>query len=241
MVFMGDNISSPDQQRAGAVSAADLLRRHGALEALPDWNWIAVNPPSAKSPTKVFEKGTNDWNRFTLFESIVRLWMYFPDFAHITIVRPNATGKAYKRIPVNLLNSTNDLECSRDVPLEFGDVVEIPEREHTLAENDTQTDKTVREIIGCLRDKAGTAKLIVDGGQTIQLPLNDFESSNRCIHNLLGTNKARNVLTSDSDLSHVKVRRGGKTWTVDCSSGNFDFYSDLRVRDGDVIEVPERQ
>lgn len=177
----------------------------------------------------------------------------FPDFSHITIVRPNAMGITHKRIPINLLNSTNGVDCSEDVPLDFGDVVEVPEREHTLAEDDTLTGKLTEEMSQCLKEKAGTASLIVDGGQTIQLPLNEFEPGDCSVQDLLGSDSAMKVLTSDSDLSHVKVTRGQKTWITDCSGrspipgrmpsrqinfGNRD-YSDLWVRDGDVIEVPE--
>lgn len=95
------------------------------------------------------------------------------------------------------------------------------------------------ELTQCLRDKAGTAELIVDGGATIQLSLKDFEPVDPSIHHILGSNTASGVLTSDSDLSRVKVTRRGKTWIVDCSNLNHYTYSDLWVRDGDVIEVPE--
>src|SRR5439155_21877829 len=59
----------------------------------------------------------------------------FPDFSKIKIHRPTH-GKPgeQKEITINLLNTTNALDCAKDVRLEFGDVVEVPEREHTLAE-----------------------------------------------------------------------------------------------------------
>jgi len=99
-------------------------------------------------------------------------------------------------------------------------------------------------MIWCLRDKAGTAKLIVDGGQTIDLPLNNFEPVTCYLHDILGNVIARNVLTSDSDLSRVKViRRNPKTkktetWILDRSRSGSDP-SDLWIRGGDVIEVPK--
>ncbi|HEV2330299.1 MAG TPA: ankyrin repeat domain-containing protein [Verrucomicrobiae bacterium] len=246
-VYVGnDSFAPPDQQKIIAASIADLLRQHGALEVLPDWDHITVRSPSGKNSFPVFNKGTNDWNRFTLFEFLYHTWarsqfgMYFADFAHITIVRPGATGETSKRIPISVLNSTNGVDCSQDVPLEFGDIVEIPKREHTLAEEDTQIDTFIREMISCLRNKAGTAKLIVDGGQTVQLPLNGFEPVDSYLPYVLDSNIARNVLTSESDLSRVKVTRGEKTWIVNCANRNYDR-SDLWMRDGDVIEVPETQ
>jgi hypothetical protein len=115
-----------------------------------------------------------------------------------------------------------------------------------------------------LRSNAGEAKLIVAGGQTIQLPLQEFFCQ---IGEVLARDVARGVLTSSSDLSRVKVTRHDATtgknheWIVDCSDhqsqssllnpqvqytwqfamGNSQHSSDLWLRDGDVIEVPEKQ
>ena len=81
---------------------------------------------------------------------------------------------------------------------------------------------------------------MVAGGQTTQLPLQAFYSQ---INRFLSGNTARGVLTSDSDLARVKVTRHdavtGKTheWIVDCSPQSS---SDLWLRNGDVIEVPEK-
>ncbi|HEV2319380.1 MAG TPA: ankyrin repeat domain-containing protein [Verrucomicrobiae bacterium] len=252
-VFIGNNNPPPDVQRAMAASIADLLRLHGALENLPDWDHITVSRPSTKSSVAYFDKGTNDWNQFTLMELLFRVYanpnnnFSFPDFAQIIVVRPNATGEKSKRIRINLLNSTNGVDCSRDVPLKFGDVVEIPEREHTLAENDSQIERFVTEILSCLRKKAGTAKLIVDGGQAIQVPLRNFEPVACYIRDVLANPISRDVLLSDSDMSRVKVTRQnpatGKLfeWTIDCSTFMSPFNStpNFWVRDGDVIEVPE--
>ena len=62
--------------------------------------------------------------------------------------------------------------------------------------------------------------------------------------------EARRILLSSSDLSRVKIiRRDAKTgknheWTVDCSNAIFDQNPDnardLWLRNGDVIEVPEK-
>jgi len=57
----------------------------------------------------------------------------FPDLPTLSSCA-GYNGTEFRRIPVNLLDATNGLDCTHDVPLEFGDVVEIPEREHSLAE-----------------------------------------------------------------------------------------------------------
>ena len=91
--------ASPEQIKL-AGELADLLRQHGALDKLPDWDRITVSRPSANLSQTAFQRGTNDWNQFTLLETIVNLYanygpnsyptysILFPDMAHIVIVRP---------------------------------------------------------------------------------------------------------------------------------------------------------
>jgi hypothetical protein len=99
----------------------------------------------------------------------------FPDLANIVVVRPATGGTDFRRIAVNLLNATNGIDCSRDVPLEFGDVVEFSEREHSLADAKvflTQEQEMV--ILDHYRSQSNEAKLIVSGEAAIQLPLQPF-------------------------------------------------------------------
>lgn len=206
-----------------------LLRQRGALDDLPDWNSVKISRPSADFSDIIFLKGTNDWNRYTLLELIRRAYSGpryrppFPDLSRVAIVRPNTAGTESRRININLLNATNGVDCSKDVTLEFGDVIEIPEREHTLADTDTRLIRQIDQIASYLKTQAGEARLIVAGGQTIQLPLNSFELGDGYIGEVLQSSLARNVLTSASDLSRVKVTRRnpstGKTseWVLNCS------------------------
>jgi ankyrin repeat protein len=277
--YQWNNSAQPESPVTNSL--ANLLRQHGALDVLPDWDRITVSRPSAKYSSVIFYKGTNDWNQFTLLELLSKLDYRprppfpnfpFPDFAHIVIVRPNATGTTPKRIEVNLLDSTNGVDCSKDLTLNFGDTVEIPEREHTLAESDFRLNRQMNEIVSFLQNHAGEAKLVVAGGQTIQLPLKNFEPVDCTVGTVLRSSMAQNVLTSASDLSRVKVTRrnppAGKTeqWILDCSqnqqlpppvalgtSQSFSArlqmimqnasqpVSSLWLRDGDVIDVPEKQ
>jgi len=260
-----------------AGQLADLLRQHGALDNLPNWDRITVSRPAANISQQVFQKSTNDWNQFTLLELLCEIYpggygLNFPDLARIKVVRPSLAGTKTKRMEINLLNSTNGLDCAKDTPLEFGDTVEIPEREHTLAEPASYLQRSQYEtILNYFRSHAGEVKLVVDGGQTIQMPLADFEPTDLQIEGVLRNNKAQAVLTSDSDLSRVKVtRRDPKTgkikeWVLDCSgrqspgngvslrynytvAGTLPIFngnttqasSSLWLRDGDVIEVPEK-
>lgn len=249
------NMSIPNVQSAGSSNASatdlvSLLHQYGALDNLPDWNRITYSRPANNYSAMVFQKNTNDWNHFTLLELLFCIypngnstWFQgsgaFPDLTRIVVVRPATNGVA-KRIAVNLLTGTNSVDCTRDVPLEFGDVVEIPEREHTLAEGTSfLSGDQEMTILNFFRDRAGEAKLVVAGGQTVQLPLQPFYSQ---IGQVLNRDNARAALTSSSDLSRVKVtRRDSRTgitneWILDCRDERGT--PDLWLRAGDVIEVP---
>jgi ankyrin repeat protein len=263
------------QQKAAAGSLADLLRQHGALDNLPHWDRIAVSRPSANYSQTVFQKGTNDWNRFTLLETLLNFYpgkspgpgiysqtsLPLPDLTRLTIIRHKQNTTNETHINVDLLNSTNGIDCSRDVPLEFGDVVEIPEREHALGDRPIGLTDYQRDAI--INGLKGSVRLEVRGGK-VELPVYPADSSadSSLIGYVLNRPEAQSILLSSSDLSRVKVTRHdpvtGKKheWILDCSRMSsqmnaplrmaqmIDPYYNvpaLRLRDGDVIEVPEKQ
>ena len=230
---------------AQAEKLITLLRNHGALDNPPDWDRITLSRPATDYSRATFRRDAYGWNHFTLLESLY--WVQygnkdgltFPDLAHIVIARPSANNAVVSRIKVNLLNATNELDVLGDIPLEFGDRVEIPEREHSLAEGqEFLSGKEQRSLQDYLSQVAGEVRLVVAGGQTVQLPLRTFQSD---VSQVLSGNSAREALTSSSDLSHVKVTRHDaktgkvKEVTLDCSSQN---RPGLWLRAGDVIEVP---
>lgn len=281
---------SPEQLKL-AGELIDLLRQHGALDKLPDWDRITVSRPSANFSQAVFQKGTNDWNQFTLLETIFNAYsaqmefplvmklsfqdrlrlvsqgysggLPFPDLAQVTIVRhrPGTTNET--QIKINLLNSTNGIDCAKDLPLEFGDVVEIPAINHALGEQTVGlTEDELQTIAGYLK---GNVQLMAHG-RKVELPIYSTPAGAK-LGAVLQQPDAQKVLLLSSDLSRVKVtRRDAKTgksreWMVDCSdwpassggrvvgnsSGNAEILrdsshpsSDLWLRNGDVIEVPEK-
>jgi hypothetical protein len=277
MQLTAGNISA--EQKTAVASLADFLRQHGALDKLPDWNAITVSRPSANFSEVVFQKGTNDWNQFTLLEAILNFYgslrthstsrgngmltmnsggdaLPFPDLNHIVIMRPSHDSTNQTKLMVNLLNGTNGIDVSKDVPLEFGDVVEISELDHALGARPVGlTDGQSEALFSLLK---GNVRLTVHG-QTVEIPIyHCFDSG---VHAVLGQSEARNLLLASSDLSRVKViRRDPKTgksqeWILDCrppepSANNMPIIAyqwnhtppstDLRLRDGDVIEVPEK-
>ncbi len=283
---LGRRLADPKQ-------LADLLRRHGARDKLPNWDCIAVSRPAVGFTTPMSYTSTNNWNHFTLLEAILAFYesgrqygvpednnsirisdannaLPFPDLAHIVIVRPNHTLTNDARIKVNVLNGTNGFDLAKDVPLEFGDVVEIPELDHPLGAQNTGLTTSPMGIIDRLK---GTARLTA-GGQTVEIKLDPIPMRST-LRAMLDSNDARGILLSSSDLSRVKVTRhdpktGRKQeWTVDTTAPRRDLYRsapfqynfipnnniyrspgdgslspnelDLWLRDGDVIEVPEKQ
>jgi ankyrin repeat protein len=165
--------------------------------------------------------------------------MAFPDLARVVIVRPTHDSTNETRITVDLLNATNGVDCSKDAPLDFGDMVEISERDHPLGEPPSWlSDDQISTMINCLH---GTAHLLVHG-QKAELPLDPY-SDGPFIFAVLRQSSAQQLLLASSDLSRVKVtRHDPKTgaeqhWTLDCRTASAP---DLWLRDGDIIEVPEK-
>jgi len=156
-----DKTTSAPGQKALAGELCELLRKHGALDKLPDWDRITVSRPSANFSWTVFNMGTNDWNQFTLFDVLgvqysllsaypggatrVRSFPYgaqgpvgnsltFPDFSRIVIHRPPASGTNWTELKINLARAFDSGDCAANVSLQFGDVVEIPEADHVINE-----------------------------------------------------------------------------------------------------------
>lgn len=212
-------------RQAQVEKTIPLLRQHGALDKLPAWNCITVNRPSTGFSAPVFMDNPSHWNRFTLLELLMNnnfdhSHLPFADLAHVTIVRPSRNSTNETRIAVNLLDATNGIDISKDVPLLFGDVVEIPEHEHALSENANMfTGQQYDELVAYTHKKV---KLIAHG-KTAELAI-DRNSVNALIGVVLGWTDARRILSSASDLAHVKVtRRDPQTgvsheWTLDCTT-----------------------
>ncbi len=120
-------------------------------------------------------------------------------------------------------------------------MVEIPQRDHSLGESPWWlSDDQVSSINNYLH---GTAHLVVRD-QKADLPLDPYADLS-FIGPVLRQRAAQGLILSSSDLSRVKVTRhdpkSGKEsqWILDCS--NNSQAPDLRLRDGDAIEVPEKQ
>jgi ankyrin repeat protein len=252
---------------------ADLLRQHGARdegpEPPPNPRAIRIWRAGWLDGDVVFQQDTNGLNRFTLIEAIVAYYRYyngmphtyesvqnmqnnlpavgrlaFPDLSKVQIWRPTA-GKSGQKIAVNLMASPVDVDCSQDLELRFGDVVEIPEREHALGANLVGLPAGQRDqLLKCVPWKV---ILSVKGATSFlkDAPPGDGRYLSRAL-----ASEAMGALRTSSDLSRVKVTRRDpktgetKTFNVDVlafrRSGR-PVHEDLALKDGDSITVPDKE
>jgi len=173
----------------------------------------------------------------------------FPDLTRIRILRLADAAKNEKKIvSVNLINAAGIVLCANDVLLEFGDIIEIPEREYRLDEGRSGlTSDQNKQFSDCLQRKV---QFVVKGEATEvkMLPL----STMAYLASAMKLSPVRNVLRSTSDLSRLHITRRAdpaigqpaKELKVDLEAfqrSGKQQWDDLWLRDGDLIEVPERE
>jgi ankyrin repeat protein len=250
--FAANNANPPSPK----IDMVAVLREHGALDALPNFDAIRVTREGLSAPIFAFERQSNDWNHYTLLETIMQAYsggnilvgntfvsreslLKFPNLKRIIIHRPNRTSPGKKKeITVDLLNSTNGIDCGKDVPVEFGDMVEIPVRDYSLGEREVGlTQSQAQDLRDCLKL---TVRLVVRE-ESRQLPSTFWSAS---VWNALQLPEAKSLLLASSDFAHVKVTRKdpstGKTrqFIVDATTNR--GFQDLRLENGDIIDVPEK-
>jgi ankyrin repeat protein len=88
--------------------------------------------PSPQGGGNTDSGGPSSWNLGAFFNQFRPL--PFPDFARLRIRRPAPNLKSWLDQTVDLRPVLESGDCSKDVPLRWGDVVEIPEADHPLNE-----------------------------------------------------------------------------------------------------------
>jgi ankyrin repeat protein len=257
--------------RADLEEVIALLKQHGSVDEIPDLpanlNVIRVWRKGMRNGRELWKKGSSDQNHFTVLEAI---WSHyprsaygfaapgpnpagfrpspddasfdFPDLSRITI-RRMADGKNYRKFTVDLLKD-GKIDCSEDMDLVFGDVIEIPEKEHALGARQEGLDETLRsKMKECVTQHA---QLVVKGNG-IEMTLEP--GSGRYLSQALKSPAALKILVSSSDFSRVKVTRkeqnGGKLQTLTMNEtpfreGSKPLSEDFLLQEGDIIEVPEK-
>jgi ankyrin repeat protein len=293
---------------ASPSEIAQLLKQHGAIEDVQRPLRIGISRKDPAYNAAVFNKGADDSNRFTLFELIASsqapqvdpngaafdpykaaaglpnpssgaVGLPFPDFANMKIHRLEPKG-GEREIKVDLNAALESGDCSKDMWLEWGDVVEIPERDHKLNEQWLGLSQPVLDSLQrCVKR---TVDIIVKGQSTKVIlvpsassgiaevgpgpsvntlgryarrlqqvveraPKGDATRNGPTLQNCWLSYVVRHVdvLLSSSDLSRVQVKRVDPV-TKQMREFVFNLEqaeprTDLWLRDGDVIEVPEKQ
>jgi hypothetical protein len=153
LVRQASRAAAAQPMSTGKISPAQyeelvqLLLQHGADELLTRKSTISVMRAGRQYHEVVFRRGTNDFNRYTLYELFMMVYrnrdLPFPDLNKVTIhrLRPDdtsqevtidleaAVGTQYAQPEYNVAPRTNDLW------LAWGDRVEIPEKDHPLSAN----------------------------------------------------------------------------------------------------------
>jgi len=237
---------------------ANVLRKGGANEWAPRPGQITVARRGADVASPVFRKGTYD-NQFTLFELLAASaadWP-FPDYSRVTISRLNATTSKMEEIPLDVAGALAAGDCARDVPLRWGDLVDLPEREHGLNESSLGLPVEFAQALAKCLER--TVKVTVKR-QMKQLPLKvepkevaraAFPGGGRGGYSISSPDfwlspvlRNSGLLLTSSDLSRVKVKRvdpatgDRREWVVDLD--RLSAPNDLWLRDGDLVEVPEK-
>ena len=268
--WMAKTDASPEQKKlAGQV--AGLLRRQGALDDLPYWDRIEAKRLADNYSEVVFYRDATDWNQFTLFEALATIYRMtanpgnmgmpaassspqawsFPDLTRVVIRRPARNGKSWKEIVIDVDAISRAGNCGGDVPLEWGDVLEIPEKDHLVSAALEGLPQATRDLLDrCLK-------------RTVTVRIHGETKSVEMAPNMTGSGipeqfsvrwalESSGLLRASSDTTRVKIirlnARTGRTseWVVDCSNP-LNFYPasgdpnpKLWLRNGDVIEVPEK-
>lgn len=258
---------------AKANSMIQMLRQHGALDDIPRPDRIMVRRPGGPDFTIVT---TNSYypgggSGFTLMEVMGMHYELlsaspgddgsrfpfkgkravaqavgtngypFPDFRNLRL-RRMAEGTNFQTQTVDLL-TTN---CSGDVTVHWGDVIEVPERPHATTEGWKGLPvSSLGNFIQCLFRKVtltvhGNASVLELGPKLTEgagyPPLSLITNEQLWLRPVL-MNSGR--VLSTSDLTRVKVRRPSenKEWVIDCSAAPGPIFW---LRDGDEVEVFEK-
>jgi ankyrin repeat protein len=181
----------------------------------------------------------------------------FPDFSHITISRLLKNGEK-KEINADIRDMLGRSDTQKDIALEWGDIVEIPEQDHPVNKDwEGLSEPRQRQVMDAL---ARNVEIRIKGSTTnldLLPKMRDFQSTatlrkkmpaeTRLPENALVTEfglrsviNNSGLLRSSSDINHIKITRPTKknmpnTIVVDLYNSDEPWISA-----GDLIEVPDR-
>jgi len=192
--------------------------------------------------------------------------LHFPDLSRIKISRL-IPGGGTKEMDANQLPAFQSGDCSEDRSLEWGDIVEIPEQDHLVNESwaglTSEVENALKKCLARsveIHVKNETVKVTLDPGVRPRPAEGSFQErlakvtkkpqsasaptgqSNITLmsFDLKSVVHGANIIRESSDLSRVKITR-----TDPATKKVTEFVlpletSDFWLRDGDVIEIPEK-
>lgn len=191
----------------------------------------------------------------------------WPQLEQVRVLRPVAAGNVVTdQVIVPKAEWWNDKDgCEWNLPLQWGDVLEIPEQDHRTGEAwRGLSDGARAALIRCtsrpvtLRLRERTYRLslkpttLAEPG-SIQVHVR-FEGSaadaptepigvNSCwFSGVMRDGGVSSLFRTSSDLTRVRVTRAavGRSWTFDATRPADGRSNELWLLDGDVIEIPEK-
>jgi ankyrin repeat protein len=184
-------------------------------------------------------------------------FLAFPNLEKVRIRRPAADLKSWQDKIIDNSPTLASGDCSKDFRLEWGDVVEVVEADHPL--NETWPGFSATEWTNLIKCLSRDVEIIVKGKST-KVTLQVGLTFGRTPEGLPGgpplqittmtpfwikpALRKTNLLLASSDLAHVRVKRVDPTtgerreWILDCSDSK--PAPEFWLRDGDVIEVPDK-
>jgi ankyrin repeat protein len=271
---------------AGVVSKTEMdlgkiLRDAGANEDYRRKNRIQASRATkgengvVKMYSDVFKgKDSDSNNRYTLLEFIGTLYSQsnngytFPDMAHVKINRLTSKPGDYQIIDCNVDSLFQSGSSDKDIWLEWGDIVEIPETDHPLAEAwkglgekvwrdiDRRLQRTVKiSVKGQTTDivllppcsvlsKPFREDVMAPGESTALTVGKQFTLRSFALRDVVFGSK---LLRTTSDTGRIKVKRpvgsGEPMQEIACNLSSYEKRSidNLILRDGDEIEIPDKE
>ena len=155
-------VGTPESIKAGEEMSA-LLRQHGGVAEV-DVATIRVMRNGKVSPTIIFRKDAAGYNHYTLHEIVLQAYgpltvgntrwsqwggevLKFPDFSRLKIHHLPENGRTNVQT-VDLQPALDKGDCSENILLKWGDIVEIPETDHKVSEIYVGLPQAVKETLG---------------------------------------------------------------------------------------------
>ena len=274
-------VNSPSSEEDRQIR--DLLIKAGADPEFARRRGIWLADDAGQPSIQLLSTTTNSVNHYTLLEFLAVLYavhdgkhdhtagqyirqdfVHFPDLTRVIVHR--LKGKESEVLHLDVAEWLRSGNCSKDIALQPGDVVEISKMEHKVADawwgfpaaDITAMDKclsrTVRIVAsGRTNDVKLTPPLVeeaaaryrngggADFGAGGGAGLSDYvlhlwNDTNVRSFSLNDVVRDKNILLNTWDLSKVRLIRGNTNMTFDLMGNNPPL---VWLENGDVIEVPD--